>query len=249
MGNQFLLEGKTILVTGSSSGIGRGVAVECAKMGAKLVLNGRNEERLAQTLAMLEGEGHIVIAADLTDHNSVEAMVEHLPQLDGVSHNAGVTSIGMIKFMKENDWHDLSQTNVFSAIWLTRCLVARKKLNRPSSIVFTSSISGNDSVRHGEALYAATKSALSGFAKAAALDLAPQGIRVNCVHPGMIMTELFQSAQDTLTQDIDELKKLFPLKRFGAPEDVANGIIYLLSDASSWVTGTELKIDGGYTLE
>lgn len=244
----FSLDGKTILVTGASSGIGRGVAVECAKMGAKLVLNGRNQERLDQTLSMLEGDGHTTFAVDLTNHNSVEAMVEQLPPLDGVSHNAGVTSIGMIKFMKENDWHDLSQTNVFSAIWLTRCLVARKKLKRPSSVVFTSSISGNDSVRHGEALYAATKGALSGFAKAAALDLASQGIRVNCVHPGIIMTALFQSAQNALTQDIEELKKLFPLKRFGTPEDVANGIIYLLSDASAWVTGSELKIDGGYTL-
>ena len=248
MNGRFSLEGKTLLVTGASSGIGRCVAVECAKMGAKLVINGRNKERLNQTIEMLEGVGHQAIAADLSEHEAVSAMVEQLPQLDGVSHNAGVTSIGMIKFIKENDWNELSRTNVFSAIWLTRCLVARKKLNRPASIVFTSSISGNDSVRHGEALYAATKSALSGFAKSAALDLAPQGIRVNCVHPGMIETELFHSSQDALTQDLDEMKKLFPLKRFGKPEDVANGIIYLLSDASSWVTGTELKIDGGYTL-
>ncbi|MBR7023352.1 MAG: SDR family oxidoreductase [Bacteroidales bacterium] len=248
MNGRFSLEGKTLLVTGASSGIGRCVAVECAKMGAKLVINGRNQERLNQTLSMLEGIGHQAIAADLSDHEAVSAMVEQLPQLDGVSHNAGVTSIGMIKFIKADDWQALSQTNVFSAIWLTRCLVAKKKLNKPASVVFTSSISGNDSVRHGEALYAATKSALSGFAKAAALDLAPQGIRVNCVHPGMIETELFHSSQDALTQDLDEMKKLFPLKRFGNPEDVADGIIYLLSDASSWVTGTELKIDGGYTL-
>ena len=248
MNGRFSLEGKTLLVTGASSGIGRCVAVECAKMGARLVINGRNQERLNQTLAQLEGEGHRVIAADLTNQEAVAAMVEQLPQLDGVSHNAGVTSIGMIKFLKADDWLQISQANVFSAIWLTRCLVAKKKLNRPSSIVFTSSISGNDSVRHGEALYAASKSALSGFAKAAALDLAPQGIRVNSVHPGMIETELFHSSQDVLTQNLDEMKKLFPLKRFGQPEDVADGIIYLLSDASSWVTGTELKIDGGYTL-
>lgn len=248
MESRFSLGGKTFLVTGASSGIGRCVAVECAKMGARIVANGRNQERLDQTLAMLKGEGHTAISADLSDHEAVEKMVEQLPQLHGVSHNAGVTSIGMIKFIKEGDWHYLSQANVFSAIWLTRCLVARKKLNRPASIVFTSSISGNDSVRHGEALYAATKSALSGFAKAAALDLAPQGIRVNCVHPGMIETELFHSSQDALSQNIDELKKLFPLKRFGKPEDVADGVIYLLSEASSWVTGTELKIDGGYTL-
>lgn len=242
------MEGKTLLVTGASSGIGRCVAVECAKMGARLVINGRNQERLNQTLGLLEGTVHQAIVADLTDHEAVRAMVEQLPQLDGVSHNAGVTSIGMIKFIKADDWQALSQINVFSAIWLTRCLVAKKKLNKPASVVFTSSISGNDSVRHGEALYAATKSALSGFAKAAALDLAPQGIRVNCVHPGMIETDLFHSSQDALTQDLDEMKKLFPLKRFGNPEDVADGIIYLLSDASSWVTGIELKIDGGYTL-
>lgn len=248
MNGRFSLGGKTLLVTGASSGIGRCVAMECAKMGAKLVINGRNQERLNQTLSMLEGTGHQAIVADLSDHEAVSTMVEQLPQLDGVSHNAGVTSIGMIKFIKVDDWQALSQTNVFSAIWLTRCLVAKKKLNKPASVVFTSSISGNDSVRHGEALYAATKSALSGFAKAAALDLASQGIRVNCIHPGMIETELFHSSQDALTQDLDEMKKLFPLKRFGNPEDVADGIIYLLSDASSWVTGTELKIDGGYTL-
>ena len=248
MNSRFSLEGKTLMITGASSGIGRCVAVECSKIGARLIINGRNQDRLAQTLSMLEGDGHQSFAADLTDVEAVEKMVTQLPQLDGVSHNAGISSINMIKFMKVDDWQTISQTNVFSAIWLTRCLVARKKLNRPSSVVFTSSISGNNSVRHGESLYAATKSALSGFAKAAALDLAPQGIRVNCVHPGMVETELFHSSQDSLTQNIEELRKLFPLKRFGKPEEVADGIIYLLSDASSWVTGTELVIDGGYTL-
>ena len=116
MNGRFSLEGKTLLVTGASSGIGRCVAVECAKMGAKLVINGRNQERLNQTLEMLEGTGHQAIVADLSDHEAVSAMVEQLPQLDGVSHNAGVTSIGMIKFIKADDWQALSQNNVFSAI-------------------------------------------------------------------------------------------------------------------------------------
>lgn len=249
MKDHFSLEGKTILVTGASSGIGRCVAVECSKKGARLVINGRNHERLEQTLSQLEGENHLMLPADLSEGSAVDEMVAQLPLLDGVSHNAGISQIGMIKFMQESDWREIAQTNAFSAIWLTHCLVAKKKLKRPASIVFTSSISGNDSVRHGEALYAATKSAVSGFAKSAALDLASQGVRVNCVHPGMIMTELFQSAQTTMAENLDELMKLFPLKRFGEPLDVADGIIYLLSDASSWVTGIELKIDGGYTLK
>lgn len=248
MYNPFSIEGKTVLVTGASSGIGRCVAVECSKMGAKLVLTGRNETRLNETLSRLEGPNHTAIVADLADKESLNAMVSQLPVLDGVSHNAGISKINMIKFIKEEELLEIMQTNAFSTVLLTRQLVAKKKLNKPSSLVFTSSVSGNDCVRHGESLYAASKGSISGFAKAAALDLAAQGVRVNCVNPGMVMTELFKSAQDASMEDLDELKKLFPMKRFGNPEDVAHGVIYLLSEASSWVTGAELKIDGGYTL-
>ena len=249
MYNPYSVQGKTILVTGASSGIGKCIAIECAKMGAHVIVTGRNVERLQDTVSKMEGDGHIALTADLTDSKSLENMVANLPMLDGVSHNAGISKINTIKFIKDDDLMDIMQTNVFSTIRLTKLLVAKKRLNKPASLVFTASVSGNDCVRHGESLYAASKSSISGFAKAAALDLASQDIRVNCVNPGMIETELFLSAQDNAVDNLDELKKLFPLKRFGLPQDVAHGVIFLLSEASSWITGTELKIDGGYTLQ
>lgn len=249
MYNPYSIQGKTILVTGASSGIGRCIAIECSKLGAHVIITGRNEQRLSETLSFLEGDGHQSFVADLTNVESLNVLVENLPMLDGLSHNAGISKINMIKFIKDDDLMEIMQTNTFSTIRLTKLLVSKKKLNKPASLVYTSSVSGNDCVRHGESLYAASKSSICGFAKVAALDLAAQGIRVNCVNPGMIETELFHAAQDNAVEDLDDLKRLFPLKRFGVPIDVAHGVIFLLSDASSWITGTELKIDGGYTLQ
>lgn len=246
MNNPFSLEGKTILVTGASSGIGRSVAIECSKIGARMVITGRNKERLTETLGQLQGEGHISIVADMTHYEDVVRIVDSVPVLDGVSHNAGITKVVMVKHLQSSDLNNILNTNTISPILLTQLLVKNRKFNKDSSIVFTSSLSGNYCVHYGESMYAASKGAISGFAKGAALDLSRSRIRVNCVCPGIVRTNIFSGV--LTEEELEAKQQYFPLKRFGEPTDVAYAIIYFLSDASCWVTGAELKIDGGYTL-
>jgi len=247
MHNPFSLEGKTILVTGASSGIGRAVAIECSKLGATLIITGRNKDRLNETFLQLnDNQNNIQIIADLTNYADIENIVALSPNLDGLVNNAGKTKVLFVKAIKKQVLEDVFNTNTIAPILLTQLLVKRGKMNNSSSIVFTSSLSGVFCVHYGESMYAASKGAISGFAKGAALDLSRLNIRVNCVNPGVILTDIFNGV---LTEDEMEMKKkFFPLKRFGQPTDVAYAIIYFLSDASSWVTGADLKIDGGYTL-
>jgi len=244
--NPYTLANKTILVTGATSGIGRCVAVECSKLGAKLVITGRNDDRLKETLSMLEGVGHMMIAADLSKYEDIEKVVDLVPLLDGFSNNAGITKVLTVKHIRKDDLDNILVTNTVAPIILTQLLVKSKKMKTNSSIVFTSSLSGNYCVHYGESMYAASKGAVSGFAKGAALDLSTNAIRVNCVSPGIIKTHIFTGI--LTDEELMEKQKFFPLKRFGQPEDVAYAIIYFLSDASCWVTGADLKIDGGYTL-
>lgn len=246
MNNPYSLEGKTILVTGASSGIGRCTAIECSKMGARLVITGRNNDRLKETFDQLQGEGHISIVADMTCYEDIERIVNDVPALDGLSNNAGITKVVMVKHLRGTDLNNILNTNTISPILLTQLLVRKKKLNKNASIVFTSSLSGNYCVHYGESMYAASKGAISGFAKGAALDLSSSRIRVNCVCPGIVRTNIFNGV--LTEEELEAKQQYFPLKRFGEPSDVAYAIIYFLSDASCWVTGAELKIDGGYTL-
>ncbi|HCT94567.1 MAG: 3-oxoacyl-ACP reductase [Bacteroidetes bacterium GWE2_39_28] len=246
MYNPYTLIGKTILVTGASSGIGKAVSIECSKLGAKVVITGRDKNRLNSTFEQLEGNGHSIITADLNEYNEIEKIVDHCPQLDGFVSNAGITKVLFVKSIKQDILNDIFNTNTLAPILLTQLLVKKNVLKEKSSIVFTSSLSGIYCVHYGESMYAASKGAIGGFAKGAALDLSRKQIRVNSVNPGIIMTNIFS---DVLTiEELEEKRKYFPLKRFGQPNDVAFAIIYFLSDASSWVTGAELKIDGGYTL-
>lgn len=244
--NPYSLEGKTILVTGASSGIGRCTAIECSKIGARVVITGRNEERLKETFGLLQGDGHISIVADMTRYEDIERLVNEAPVLDGLSNNAGITKVVMVKHLKANDLNNILNTNAISPIILTQMLVSKSKLKKGASIVFTSSLSGNYCVHYGESMYAASKGAISGFAKGAALDLSRSRIRVNCVCPGIVRTNIFSGV--LTEEELEAKQQYFPLKRFGEPTDVAYAIIYFLSDASCWVTGAELKIDGGYTL-
>lgn len=248
MFNPFSLQGKTILVTGASSGIGRETAIICSKMGAKVVITGRNKTRLDETFSSLAGSNHIKIIADLAQETEVEMLADTVPQLDGFSSNAGITKVVLVKHIKPNTLNDIITTNTIAPIILTQLLLRKGKLKGGSSIVFTSSLSGVYCVHYGESMYAASKGALSGFAKGAALDLSKNNIRVNSVCPGIIQTELFETNAVLTPEELEEKKKYFPLKRFGVPSDVANAIVYFLSDASSWITGADLKIDGGYTL-
>ena len=218
--NPFSLSGKTILVTGASSGIGQATAIECSKMGAKLVITGRNPERLQETMNQLEGEGHSMIIADFATSAGVEALVAECPTLDGLVNNAGYNIMELVPFIKDGDMRKLFDVNAFAPIYLTHCLVKTKKLNKGGSIVFTSSIAGRGMCSPANSLYSATKGAISSFTRNAAIDLAGKKIRCNSVAPGMIETPL-KVAKNITEEQWAANMELYPLKRFGQPNDVA----------------------------
>lgn len=250
MENPFSLEGKCILVTGASSGIGRGTAVACSKMGAKVVLSGRNEVRLQETLSQMEGEGHLVLSGDLNSEEARASIVEKMPALNGIVHCAGISQIQMAKFMDKSSLEGIFQTNVFSPLMLNTLLLKKKKIQKNSSIIFISSISGVYRSQIGEGGYGATKAALAGFVKSLALELSAQGIRVNSIHPGVVETPLLEVSNGTFgEEELEALRQKYPLKRFGKPEDIAYCAVYLLSDAAAWMTGSNILIDGGFTLK
>lgn len=250
MENPFSLEGKYILVTGASSGIGRGIAVACAKMGARVVLSGRNETRLQETLSLMSRDGHTVLCGDLNSEDTRKEVVEKMPDLNGVVYCAGISQIQMAKRMEQSSLEGIFQTNVFSPLMLNTLLLKKKKIKKDSSIIFISSISGVYRSQIGEGGYGATKAALTGFVKSLALELAAQGIRVNTIHPGVVETPLLEVSNGTFgEEELEALRQKYPLKRFGKPEDIAHCAVYLLSDASSWMTGSNLLIDGGFTLK
>lgn len=241
--NLFSLVGKTILITGASSGIGRGVAIACSKMGATVILNGRNQMKLGATLAQLEEGEHKMIAADLTNHESVCRMVEQLPSLDGVVHCAGIGQRVLCKVATEQDVDAVMDANFKAPVLLQTELLKHKKVNKGASIVFIASIS-TWSPSIGNAFYSASKGAIVSYANCLALELAPRKIRVNCISPAMVWTDLIlQEGVDEEQLKADEQK--YPLKRYGTPEDIANLAIYMLSDASTWMTGSNVKLSGG----
>ena len=248
MNNPFSLEGKTILVTGASSGIGRATAIACSQMGAVVVVTGRNEPRLQETLDALEGSGHQMIVADIANNDQIDYLVDQIPAINGLVNNAGITETCPTQFIKRDKLNRVMEVNTIAPILLTQRILKKKKLGKGGSIVFTCSISGTCVCVGGNVLYSASKGAIHGFMKNAALDLAHKGIRVNDVCPGMIDTHILDAG--TISEEQLEIEaQRYPMKRFGKPEEVAYGIIYLLSDASSFVTGSSLVIDGGFTLQ
>ena len=236
-----------MLVTGASSGIGQATAIECSKMGAKVVITGRNEERLNETFSQLEGEGHQIIVADLNKQSEIDELVETCPVLDGLVNNAGRGKSKPVNFLRLEDLQDVFQTNLFGVALLTKGLLKKKKLVKGSSMVFTSSISSYMTAA-GLSIYASSKAAVCGYMRTCAIELGAKGIRSNAVLPGMVETKLINSGTYT-DEDKQKDLSLYPLGRYGRPTDIAHGIIYLLSDASAWVTGTELVIDGGRSLK
>lgn len=248
MKNPFSLEGKTILVTGAASGIGRATAIQCAEMGAKVILVDLNEQGLKDTMALISQDDTEFRALDLTDLQKLMEMVGSLPKLDGVASNAGIVLSLLAKFCEPKDMERIFKINTYSHINLIQQLITQKKLNKGASIVFTSSMSGVYCGLAGGSLYGATKSAILGYTKALAIELAPRGIRVNTIHPGMIETPLTNGT--ALSKELlEEDAKNYPLGRYGKPEEIAYSIVYLLSDATVWMTGTQLLIDGGYSVK
>lgn len=242
MNNPFSLSGKNILVTGASSGIGRGIAIACAGMGAQLILTGRNITRLQETLASLEGEGHSYIAADITDAKERVALVEQLPALHGVVHCAGVGSRVPCKMLTQEDIDHVLKPNTEAPMLLQAELLSEKKLQKGASVVIIASAAANMPVA-GNAVYSASKAAMVAYAKCLAQELAPRQIRVNTISPTMVWTDL--ALVGASAEQLTEAEKQYPLKRYGQPQDIAHLAVYMLSDASQWMTGSDVQITGG----
>ena len=248
MYNPFSIKDKTILVTGASSGIGMATAIECSKMGAKLVITGRNEDRLEYTLEELTGNGHQMIVADLSNDDDISRIVEGCPVLDGLVNNAGLTITATTQFISREKLTSVLDVNTIAPILLFQRLLKKKKIQKGCSVVFTSSISGIYCAVLGNVIYSTSKAAISGFVRNSALELAAKGIRVNAVCPGMIETHILDNGKIG-AEELEIDKQRYPMKRYGSPEEVAYGIIYLLSNASSFTTGASIVIDGGFTLQ
>jgi NAD(P)-dependent dehydrogenase (short-subunit alcohol dehydrogenase family) len=242
----FSLSGKTILVTGGSSGIGRAIAIACAQMGGMVIITGRNIEQLQVTLSLMEGNNHRFIPADINSNVELDNLVSALPELDGFVSNAGINKQMLCQFIKESDMKAIMDTNLFSPIQLTKKLLKGKKFKDEASIIFMSSISAIHSTI-AYSMYCSSKSALISYSKVLALELAAKKIRVNNILPGMVLTNI--TNKSSLTSDeYEKEEKKYPLGRYGTPEEIAYAAVFLLSDQTRWMTGTDLVIDGGRTL-
>ena len=233
--NPFSLEGKTILVTGASSGIGRGIAIECSKMGAKLVLNGRNAERLQETLDMMDGDGHQIIPADISKQEGIDRLISELPLLDGCVLCAGIPQVCPVKYFKRADIEDIFSVNAFAPMMMKQ---------RSGSIVNISSIVGLNG-NAGQCNYAASKAGIIGFTRSIAKELGSRGIRCNAVAPGFIETPMTQQLSEEVRK---EWMKQIPLHRGGLDTDVAHVSLFLASDLAGYVTGQVISCDGGLAI-
>lgn len=244
--NPFGLENKTILVLGAGSGIGRATALQCAVLGANVILSGRKIENLNQTFSLLYNDGnksHLVMPLDINHEEIWDSALADIPNIDGIALCAGVASMQPFNFIKKEDIQNIFQTNFYGQVLLVQYLLKKKKLNKSSSVVFVSSVDGNLKVHAGNSIYSATKSALVGMARNMAIDLVPKKIRVNCVLPGTTDTAMIRTDNVTEEELLQAASKT-PFHRFAQPEEIANAIVFLLSDAASYISGTELVVDG-----
>jgi NAD(P)-dependent dehydrogenase (short-subunit alcohol dehydrogenase family) len=237
----FTLTGRTLIVTGASSGIGQAVASLCARLGATLVLNGRSAERLAQVGASLAGQGHLQVAGDLNDTAVREALLDAAPQFDGFASCAGVTALVPVRMAAEKHLMQMMTTNYLSPAALVQRLLQKKKLREGASLVFVTALSAR-AAPVATAGYAASKAALEAYSRTVGLEHARQRIRANCVAPGYVDTPMLQGL------DLGpEQTSLTPLG-IATPADIASSVVYLLSPASSWVTRSTLTVDGGISI-
>lgn len=247
MSSIFDLTGKHVLVTGAASGIGRCVAVEASKLGANLILVDLNEIGLQETLSMLAEGIHSIQKCDLTSMEERECLVSCVDKLDGVVNCAGVGMTLPFKFCTEKELGRIMNINFFGPIYLVQSLTKNKKINKNASIVYMSSIDGTVTGHIGNSCYAASKGAIMGSVRTQALEFANRGIRVNCVSPARVNTPLIK--RDNISEEqVESNKQEYPMKRYAEPIEIAGYILYLLSDISTYTTGSNLVIDGGFTL-
>lgn len=246
--NPFSLVNKTILITGASSGIGKATAILCSEMGAKLIITGRTELKLNQVFESLAGEGHQKIVLDFENFNAISTLVSVVEQLDGIVQSAGVLETIPLAFTNAEKLSRIMKINFETPFTITQQLLKSKKIKKGCSIVFVSSLSGFSTVASGISAYSASKGALSASIRVMALELASKKIRVNTVCPGMVKTEMnSENSNLSETQLLEDEARNYPLG-YGKPEQVASSIVFLLGEGSSWITGTNLVIDGGASI-
>lgn len=245
MTDAFSLNGKTILITGASSGIGKQIACSCAEAGASVIVSGRDSERLHAVLTSLPGSGHSSLILDLTNDVALKCAAEMVEKIDGVVHCAGISMLSPLRLVTRSHIEIQLSSNLVGPMLLTKQLLLRNSINQGGSIVFISSISAHIGV-HGVSSYSASKGALEAMARSLAMEVAKKRMRVNCLAPGLVQTPMYEAAVST-TGGLEETIKNYPLG-IGKPEDVAYSAIFLLSNASRWITGTTLVIDGGHTV-
>lgn len=251
MASPFTLKGKTLIVTGASSGIGRQCAVSCAILGASVAVFGRDQERLNDTLRSMDEPGkHMVCAVDLLDYDKVGDIVQEVVRqkgrIDGLINCAGISTTLPLNSISTQKMEHFLQTNVIASVNITRHTVKSVNFSQDGgSVVFISSVMGVAG-ENGKTLYSMTKGALVAAVKSMAIELAPRKIRVNAVSPGVVESPMSKSAVYSSDEEsLNRIKSLHPLG-LGRVEDVADACIFLLSDASRWITGTNLIVDGGY---
>jgi len=248
--NPMNLSDKNIMVTGASSGIGRSIALVLSKMGANVIMVARNEERLEAVLKELEPGNHSYFLLDLNDPTGIGNMVDKVCsgglKLSGLVHSAGISKTVPMQYLKLEDLNTIMTVNFYSFIELAKQFSRRKNNDNGGSIVAISSISSKVGAR-GLTAYCASKGALDSAIKSMALELAPKGIRINSIAPGMIRTEIYDGLKEIVNNPSFEqdLKKR-QIMGIGEPEDVAYAAAFLLSDASRFITGTSIIVDGGY---
>ncbi|WP_426483843.1 SDR family NAD(P)-dependent oxidoreductase [Flavobacterium sp. 2] len=242
------LKDKNILVTGASSGIGRAIAIMASELGATVTIVGRNTDKLKETISLLTGKGHTMHTVDLSVSEDIDQLISQSIAYDGVVFNAGIVEYMPVKFLNDNKIDTTFSVNFDSSVILSQKLIKKKLLNKKGSLVFISSISSKLGVA-GTAMYASSKAALTAFSKVLASELASQGIRSNSICPGIVKTAMTEQANDVVSEEeLQKAESEYPLG-YGETTDVAGLVMYLLSDVSKWMTGSDLTIDGGFTLK
>jgi NAD(P)-dependent dehydrogenase (short-subunit alcohol dehydrogenase family) len=242
--DEFMLTGKTCLVTGASSGIGRQAAVIISRYGAAVHITGRNAGRLDETFRMLEGTGHVQVVADLTVEQQMDGLIAGLPSLDGIVHCAGIVGPLPVKFITQADIDRMFAINYHVPVNLTGKLLRKKKIQDHASILFMSTIATRNPY-FGGALYSSSKAAIEAYSRTLALEHVARGIRSNCLQAGLVDTPMIVNPSEDKMQEeaLDRYLKRYPLG-IGQPKDVASAILFFLSDAGKWITGTSLILGG-----
>lgn len=243
------LAGRSYLVTGASSGIGRAAALLIARCGGRVVAGGRDVERLEATLAALPGSGHQALPGDLSDADGaaewVKSGVALHGALDGAFHCAGVASIRAVRLLRQQHIDEAMGSALFAGLGIARALAQRGAMNDGGALVYMSSVAGSAG-QAGLAAYGAAKAGVDGMVRALACEFAPRRIRVNAIAAGAVQTPMHERLARAGTDASMQAYEAQHLLGFGTPEDVANAVLFLLGPAGRWVTGTTLAVDGGY---